>query len=631
MVEGFFTFESSAVDQDPSRFGGLFSSPVLAPYGISIRFGGGPATTFFGADIGVFAGNGSFYEVASAGAGGYFGCVQQFFGTCFGLSLITLPGQSFFVTEDDSLPLIAPDPAGFQQAHHGIVRVSVGAPPNVSEWLAQFTIDTMDGGIPEVADPNPDLLESVNEVVWLLQPTTDNGTAIPANIDKLGRLGRRMKGTITDGVTALLVRLKTPNQTKFTFTLDHPADGTLYDFDIVEGAENGTKLQVTPVGDASTGFYAFAIYVPPKDFNDSLPPRPGGIAARDITLHVVANDDSFSHDTILALERPPVILMGPPFTPDSMIGIDDFLTAQLYKVQRVRYRATERTARFFPKLPYSSNLPVRSLANTVASQLSLSRTRRIAGTQVDVVTFSGGGLVARAFEKTEKGTRYSRLDNFKEGDIRKLITIAAPHLGSGFANYALNATGCREAVIKNIDFAVDKAGYRNDEAENSLTQVELAGGSKIPTHTIVGISSACQNTVAEVVVRVGVTTAVLELQEAGECLDTAVSAVPLILPPIFGPSVAIPRIPDADYAAIFPGFDALLGQRHDQLVGDVSQRGAYPQGSEVSAVTHGLPTIGDYTRALCPGDGGELRSTLIREEIDRLLGGSMEEFDDSIP
>ena len=60
-----------------------------------------------------------------------------------------------------------------------------------------------------------------------------------------------------------------------------------------------------------------------------------------------------------------------------------------------------------------------------------NRQGRIAATQVDVVTHSMGGILAR---KHATGLTYQRYDNYQQGDFNKLVTFNTPHAGSPWAN-----------------------------------------------------------------------------------------------------------------------------------------------------------------------------------------------------
>ena len=78
----------------------------------------------------------------------------------------------------------------------------------------------------------------------------------------------------------------------------------------------------------------------------------------------------------------------------------------------------------------------------------------IAITQVDVIGHSMGGLLARKWAGNIIG--YKRKDNYRQGDIHKLITIDSPHSGSFLA----------EAAIKALN------GPRTRECDNLFREME---------------------------------------------------------------------------------------------------------------------------------------------------------------
>ncbi|GEM_PF-5004905 len=79
----------------------------------------------------------------------------------------------------------------------------------------------------------------------------------------------------------------------------------------------------------------------------------------------------------------------------------------------------------------AANLTVPETA--VQEALDRLSAKGVAGTQVDLVAHSMGGLVARVFASVDE--LYLREDNFFSGDYYRVITLGTPHTGSPLANW----------------------------------------------------------------------------------------------------------------------------------------------------------------------------------------------------
>ncbi|MBQ7561862.1 MAG: alpha/beta hydrolase [Synergistaceae bacterium] len=130
----------------------------------------------------------------------------------------------------------------------------------------------------------------------------------------------------------------------------------------------------------------------------------------------------------------------------------------------------------------------------------------IACTRVDLVVHSMGGLMARRFLQADSGQKNSALA-YKQGLIRRIITIATPHEGSPMANYALygDTPLAPDTVADLLDpdylfvrgvlalvkgsvqshFTYAQSGLR-DLAVNSELINSLNSRSSVPIHVIYG-------------------------------------------------------------------------------------------------------------------------------------------------
>jgi hypothetical protein len=129
--------------------------------------------------------------------------------------------------------------------------------------------------------------------------------------------------------------------------------------------------------------------------------------------------------------------------------------------------------------------------------LSAMREAGVAVSRADVVTHGAGAAVARAWIA---GRRYRRVANFGHGDVRRLITVAAPHLGSDLARamsalHGLNVGGrpfAEELRAGSAPLLVPRlSGAQSalalDVAPRSQALVDL-GETSVSAHAIAGVA-----------------------------------------------------------------------------------------------------------------------------------------------
>ncbi len=112
----------------------------------------------------------------------------------------------------------------------------------------------------------------------------------------------------------------------------------------------------------------------------------------------------------------------------------------------------------------------------------------IACTRVDLVVHSMGGLMARRFLQADSGQKNSALA-YKQGLIRRIITIATPHEGSPIANYALYGTTplAPDTIMDllNPDYLLAKGVLALAKSNSDLIN-SLNSRSSVPIHVICG-------------------------------------------------------------------------------------------------------------------------------------------------
>ena len=178
------------------------------------------------------------------------------------------------------------------------------------------------------------------------------------------------------------------------------------------------------------GNYAFAIYQAPGNFVRQGHDEDKAVAERKITLKLkIGNNPETSSD--IKLDRPPLLLIHGLWSgPGMWDGVVATLESEIkdFQIYRVSYESSV-------PLVQNINVPYFCQGDNIKKiKERFKNEDKIAITQVDVVGYSEGGLLARIWAGND--LLYARDDNFLEGDINKLITLDSPHYGSFLADFA---------------------------------------------------------------------------------------------------------------------------------------------------------------------------------------------------
>ena len=284
------------------------------------------------------------------------------------------------------------------------------------------------------------------------------------------------EGTTADGVSKLIIRAEVPDKEKVTFSLKEAGSGTL------EPLLEGKTIRFEEKN------YAFALYTPPKRFQQGSAPAPtatfhpdsqpkqrlkGILEYRDVELVVRYRGKEQASKVKLA--RPPVVLVhglsSDPYT--CWVETKETGTSMMVLLEKagmlpflVNYETTNgglgngakssfwdnRNAVWdradpFKYVDYRQGWLIKGGQKPPAlSEFQAHSPRRIGGikhaleyyrndlklaaTQADVIGHSMGGLLARAHASAHYNPNYKRAENFMKGDIHRLITLNTPHHGS---------------------------------------------------------------------------------------------------------------------------------------------------------------------------------------------------------
>ena len=299
-------------------------------------------------------------------------------------------------------------------------------------------------------DPIPDLL---------------NGQILTTDDETLATKGRQVYGVGADGVTVIVLRIPTANiGDQVTLTLlrsDNPQDPALSsDEDGGLGTPNDPCCEFTQTVTSvftSNGPMAFATYRSPSDF-----PRPdGGDAGKRSREVFIRVQSSGGGDTTIPVKlvRPLVALVhGIWGSEDSWNNFNPLVVAidgsdDRFRIQRISYNKPVSIVASNPSYglqlftPRENSLGFGYNAPFVLQRLEQvlkdfkggfnAESISVAGVQLDIVTHSMGGDIARTMVRTPN---YLERNSFRQGIIHKLITIDTPHLGTPVATRMLLAT-----------------------------------------------------------------------------------------------------------------------------------------------------------------------------------------------
>lgn len=328
---------------------------------------------------------------------------------------------------------------------------------------------------PNAFPPNVSLLDDQGQLVT--DPTILATGGVPA------------KGAVTDGVTKLLLRVRSNSPVTFSIK-GAPNDGTFTDGSLSVIGNATPQVSVNDVEPKGTQSFAFAVYTVPKVFS----PQASTELTRTITTTAVSDDGSVNTEFPIMLERPPVVCVHGIWADISTcVTLVNFLRAHNFRAYFADY-SMHAAESYDPELPLNMNKPVAALVKTIKAIQQAYRNRSIAITQVDIVAHSMGGLVTRASTKV-KGFSYKRRENFKRGDINRLITVGTPHLGTPMANFILR-TPCLADPMLADGWEIDPTIHTGVEAlrigSQAQQHVNDTSSFEVPTHTIAGVANGFQ-------------------------------------------------------------------------------------------------------------------------------------------
>lgn len=357
---------------------------------------------------------------------------------------------------------------------------------SAGSWRLVFEIRDLGDGIFDSAVVIDDVRVHAMEELSLNPPApsgapslvADDGT-IMRNPIALAEAQERVRGIAADGATRVMLRTRVPGPGEVEYALEggtHPADGGVGELD----GPFGDSVVVEAIETAPGVFHAFAAYQAPADFDRGTD---GALATRPIELRAsFAPDDVgvpfFDDIQPLWLVRPPVVLVHGLWNDNPLSWTLPLLDDPRLSVHTVSHTSSAHLA------SQANAIPAAILAARV-----LQHQERIAGSQVDLVAHGTGGLLARQHLDS---AAYANPGNFVEGDVHKLITLNAPHLGSSFATATMemwnSLTPAQRMTVGNV---LGNAGMAINDGAIEDVQLgaplfELLDATEVPSHAVIG-------------------------------------------------------------------------------------------------------------------------------------------------
>ncbi|HYP05823.1 MAG TPA: hypothetical protein VER03_06270 [Bryobacteraceae bacterium] len=340
---------------------------------------------------------------------------------------------------------------------------------------------------PELLDPVPALL---------------SGLAVTADVDRLERGGRPVAGVLTDGVTQTLLRMPALREgERITlrvltncFDENDPqscSPSTNLDDDggvAALGASTFVSEQEVQAVKTPSGPLAFALYRAPLEFTRTAQDHRRN--QRVLYVELQGEGGYLRHRKVLAI-RPPVLLVHGVWS-DHHTWRHFVPVLRAFGLQPLRadYSEPDGAAEGF-------NVNAIKLYDHIRRTLQLIRTggvlqlEQIAGTQLDIVAHSMGGMVTRTMALLPG---FPNPENFMKGYVRRMITINTPHLGTRFAVKLEEQIPTCDFVFGALKFSTDKGAVTDLRSDSSMVKALQVrqGLNGIRTHAIIGTASDTQ-------------------------------------------------------------------------------------------------------------------------------------------
>jgi pimeloyl-ACP methyl ester carboxylesterase len=312
----------------------------------------------------------------------------------------------------------------------------------------------------------------------------DDPATLSSDPSVLSSCGGNVQGTVSDGVSQLLLRTVAGLAGTACYAISSTSD--------LDQGSISTAVAATQGGDDDDDFqYAFSFYQAPAEYGDTSQSR--GVDVIFSFTPSLGNGNTSTISTCsgcdlpsLTIIRPPVLLIHGIWSSKLTWNQGNwFRSGSYYVTKTMNYQGTNASS-------FSVNFPAVQTAVKSGLDAVHDLGAGFAATQVDVVGHSMGGLLTRLYAESDN---FERPDNFDEGDIRRLVTLDTPHFGASLANMVVSLTknsvvfralGDLLSGIRGLGFDVPvfNQGAVCDLAENSPALQDLADGTDLASQVI---------------------------------------------------------------------------------------------------------------------------------------------------
>jgi pimeloyl-ACP methyl ester carboxylesterase len=268
----------------------------------------------------------------------------------------------------------------------------------------------------------------------------------PSLIDRDGNLNNNItlaaslttyrNGTIADGVSKLLLHVYSNIRLQFSINDTKPdnlTNGALSSLDQSSNINNlSSTAIISPQNISKRKSVAAAVYIPPDSFNQDK----GSNRTINVDVSDPDNHDARTlYELPIQLYRPPVVLVhGLWMNSDNTWVTTNFANSLTNKGFIYAFADYEKhnSETFDPCDKVFGNYGINSIRNAIHDILRQYHYFSIAASQVDIVSHSMGGLMARGFVQQPD---YKGKENYMKGSIHRLITIGTPHFGGPLSKF----------------------------------------------------------------------------------------------------------------------------------------------------------------------------------------------------
>ena len=339
------------------------------------------------------------------------------------------------------------------------------------------------------------------------------GTALTElSIAALPTEGYGKTGLTADGNTRLILRYQASSAGSVTFSLSQNITGAALE-PLTARQALTSPVRTTQLG---TVHQASAVLTAPETWPSGMTyPRDSFTVTATFTPD---EGEAVREELTLTLHAPSVVLIHGVFCNNARtFGYDDAdgnsgvwrkLENAGLNVISWNYDATKGTSAIIN----GSNNP---LARTLTDAFDALNAQGIASTRADIVAHSMGGLVARQFLRNDIDTGNKSDLSYKQGMIRRVVTIGAPNTGSPIASYltgkfesissawqtwqAKNLWENLQVLLKYFAFQKYKAEDAMAEMANNSDFIAQLGYPAVPFHSIYGRTASDSGKLNEVI------------------------------------------------------------------------------------------------------------------------------------